>query len=89
MVNEYPGETDAVTQPQRVHLVGSVPLANAEEVFRTVSSILGERLRRIPDGETGERTYWIAWQLPFLANNPRFEMVLLDPNASAPRPQVK
>jgi len=89
MANEHSSVTDAIPQPRGVHLVGSVPLASAEEVFRTVSSILGERLRRLPDGETGERTYWIAWQLPFLANNPQFEMVLPDPNASAPRPQVK
>ena len=45
---------------RNVHLVGSVPLANAREVFVTVSAALGERLLRIPDGETGERTDWIA-----------------------------
>ena len=41
---------------RNVHLVGSVPLANAHEVFVTVSAALGRRLLRIPDGETGERT---------------------------------
>ena len=39
-----------------VHLVGSVPLASAEGVFTTVAAELGERLRRIPDGETGPRS---------------------------------
>jgi len=52
MANENPGEM-TLSQPRGVHLVGSIPLASAEEVFRTGSSILGERLRRIPDGETG------------------------------------
>src|SRR2546429_4529709 len=33
-------------------LVGSVPLASAEVVFRTVAGEIGDRLRRIPDGET-------------------------------------
>ena len=89
MVNEHPRARAAQQQPRGVHLVGSVPLGSAEEVFRTVGSILGERLRRIPDGETGERTYWIAWQLPFLASHPQFEMIPPDPTASAPRPRVK
>jgi hypothetical protein len=89
MANEHPRTTAAQQQPRGVHLVGSVPLGSAEEVFRTASSILGERLRRIPDGETGERTYWIAWQLPFLASHPQFEMVQPDPTAPAPRPRVK
>jgi hypothetical protein len=39
-------------QPRDVHLVGSVPLGDAEAVFRTANAILGVRLRRIPDGET-------------------------------------
>ena len=46
--------------PRNVHLVGSVPLADARTVFETVSAALGPRLRRIPDGETGERSDWIA-----------------------------
>jgi hypothetical protein len=35
------------------HLIGSVPLADAEAVFRTVAAALRPSLRRIPDGETG------------------------------------
>jgi hypothetical protein len=36
-----------------VYLVGSVPLGNAEQVFRTVSAAFGSKLKRVPDGETG------------------------------------
>jgi len=43
-----------------VHLVGSVPMAGAEEVFREVSAALGPRLKRLPDGETGERLNWVG-----------------------------
>ena len=43
----------ALAQPLGVHLVGSVPLRDAEEVFRTGSATLGRRLRRIPDGKLG------------------------------------
>jgi hypothetical protein len=59
--------------PRNVHLVGSVPLANAHEVFATVSSALGPRLLRIPDGETGERSDWIAHLEPIFANHPALE----------------
>ncbi|MSQ70674.1 MAG: hypothetical protein EXR27_05195 [Betaproteobacteria bacterium] len=43
-----------------IYLVGSVPLADAQQVFETVSNALGSRLKRIPDGETGERIDWIG-----------------------------
>jgi hypothetical protein len=58
---------------RHVHLVGSVPLCDAREVFTTVSAALGARLKRIPDGETGERSDWITWLEPAFANNPALE----------------
>ncbi len=58
---------------RHVHLVGSVPLADAREVFATVSEALGPRLKRIPDGETGDRSDWITWLEPAFANNPALE----------------
>lgn len=56
-----------------VHLVGSVPLASARGVFSTVSAELGPHLKRIPDGETGERGDWITWLEPIFANDPALE----------------
>ena len=61
-------------RPRGVHLVGSVPLADSEAVFREVSARVGDRLRRLPDGETGIRTNWIQWQFPLLLEVPEFEM---------------
>ena len=58
---------------RHVHLVGSVPLRDAREVFTTVSRTLGRHLKRIPDGETGERSDWITWLEPIFADNPAFE----------------
>src|SRR5262245_66133161 len=58
---------------RNVHLVGSVPLANAHDVFVAVSAALGSRLRRIPDGETGERSDWIAHLEPIFADHPALE----------------
>ena len=60
------------------HLVGSVPLEDSEAVFRTVSGALGPHLRRIPDGETGERIRWIWFQREMLLNHLDLE---IDPDA--------
>ncbi len=49
-----------------VHLVGSIPLDNAEEVFRTVSKAVGPHLVRLPDGETGKRIGWIRFFQEYL-----------------------
>jgi hypothetical protein len=58
---------------RNVHLVGSVPMADAQEVFEKVSAALGTRIKRIPDGETGERSDWITWLEPIFAENPAFQ----------------
>jgi SAM-dependent methyltransferase len=60
--------------PVGVHLVGSVPLASADAVFRTVAGAVGDRLRRMPDGETGPRSDWILWQYPVFSSRPQFEV---------------
>ncbi len=65
----------AAARRRPIHLVGSIPLADAEEVFRTTSSILGGEARRLPDGETGVRTNWIAWQAAVFEQNPVLERV--------------
>lgn len=64
--------------PRGAHLVGSVPLADAAAVFETASAILGQQLRRIPDGETGVRTNWIGWQLAVISSNSALEPVPVD-----------
>lgn len=68
-------------QPRGVHLNGSVPLNDAAEVFRLTSTILGDHLHRIPDGETGARTNWIVWQGDVFARNPFLEQVPPPPNS--------
>ena len=40
------------TNSRPVHLVGSVPLSDATEVFTVVSEILGHHVQRFPDGAT-------------------------------------
>jgi hypothetical protein len=40
-------------------LVGSIPLDTAEQVFRAFGPALGAHVPYLPDGEIGERRYWI------------------------------
>ena len=57
-----------------VHFVGSIPLPDAESVFRTLSSATGAHLARLPDGETGIRKSWIRFLQDVLAENPAIEV---------------
>ncbi len=57
-----------------VHMVGSVPLDDAETVFRTLAQTVGPHLERIPDGETGRRRRWISFVNDQLKANPAFEV---------------
>ncbi|KXT04826.1 hypothetical protein AC578_9736 [Pseudocercospora eumusae] len=53
-----------------VHLVGSVPLPNAESVFRQCVAAVPNRLKRIPDGETGDRQLFTTFQAAAFAVYP-------------------
>ena len=73
--------------PRTVHLTGCVPLSNSEEVFQTVSGILGDHLKRLPDGETGVRSHWISWQRTVFERNPALQRMPSDPTAEAALPR--
>ena len=75
--------------PVGAHLNGSIPLEDAEQVFCSAIDILGTRLRRVPDGETGERRSWIEWQLPVLQRPPQLETVPPDLEHYRPLPRVQ
>ena len=57
-----------------VLLLGSIPLASAEEVFEAVSLELGKFVKRIPDGETGPRSLWIVCQGEPMKNSQGLEV---------------
>ena len=44
-------------------LVGSMPLSDSAAVFSFAAQHLGRHLRRMPDGETGNRINWTQWQV--------------------------
>ena len=81
----------AVAQPvaSGAHLVGSVPLASPEAVFRAIAAEIGDRVRRIPDGETGPRSDWIVWQLPVFTTQRQLEVVPPGPESWRPLPRVR
>ena len=56
------------------HLVGSLPYPDADTTFREIAGRLGGHLKRIPDGETGERARWIFWQRARVAEHPAMEV---------------
>jgi hypothetical protein len=52
-----------------IHLVGSVPLDSAGQVFETCARALGPHLGSLPDGEVGHRIHWIVCQAVFVFND--------------------
>jgi len=49
--------------PAHAHFNGSVNLADAESVMREIATRVPSGLRRVPDGETGDRGNWIFFQM--------------------------
>jgi hypothetical protein len=82
--------------PSSVHFNGSVNLSDAETVMREISSRIPSGVRRMTDGETGERGYWINFQIQKFLAMPEFETVSVgrayeteDPDAlESPRLQL-
>lgn len=68
--------------PVAVHFNGSVNLPDTETVFRELTARVPLGVRRLPDGETGDRAAWIGYQLPRLLSTPGLERVEPDPTAA-------
>ena len=58
-------------KPTGVHLVGSVPLPTAEDVFTKTATALPNRLKRTPDGETSHRQNFVQFQRNIWASMPQ------------------
>ena len=57
------------------HLVGSLTYPDAESAMTAAAGQLGALLRRIPDGEPGDRFHWIMFQPGVLAEADGIERV--------------
>src|SRR5438034_1463773 len=67
------GERSDSMPPTAVHFNGGVNLSDAETVFREISARVPFGVRRIPDGETGDRANWIFFQLQKFWQTPGLE----------------
>src|SRR6478672_9142939 len=65
------------------HLVGGLKAPDAEAAMRTAAGILGRHLRSVTDGETGDRSQWIFWQIGRLTAIDGIEMAGLSENPDA------
>ncbi len=81
--------TQSPARPRGVHLVGSIPLADAEAVFRTAGAQLGDRLHTLPDGETGKRLVWNSWTRGAYEATPGLEVVPPPPGSYTPWNRVR
>ena len=61
--------------PSSVHFNGSVNLPTGEIVMREISARVPSGVRRMTDGETGDRGYWISFQVNKFMEMPEFELV--------------
>lgn len=61
--------------PSSVHFNGSVNLPDAETVMREISARIPHGVSRMTDGETGERNYWISFQIRRFQEMAEFETV--------------
>ena len=68
-------------------LLGSVPLPTVDEVFRTSAQEVGPYVSALPDGEVGERTYWIFYlQTRTYLHHPDLEVVTAQHGGQAVQP---
>jgi len=56
--------------PTHAHFNGSVNLADADSVMREIATRVPSGLRRVPDGETGDRGNWIFFQMQKFLQSP-------------------
>ncbi len=56
-----------------VHFNGSVNLSDTETVMREITARVPSGVRRIPDGETGDRGNWIFFQMVKFLASPQLE----------------
>lgn len=78
--------------PSSIHFNGSVNLLDAETVMREIAARVPTGVRRIPDGETGDRGQWIRFQLERFRETPGLEAAGTAPtpgSAYEPQPKVR
>ncbi|HEY8636366.1 MAG TPA: hypothetical protein VIL81_03800 [Candidatus Limnocylindrales bacterium] len=63
-----------MTLARGAHLVGGLAAPTAVDAMTTTARVLGQHLSRLTDGETGDRSQWIWWQIDKLVAIPGIAM---------------
>ncbi len=83
--------SEQTISPQRavgdVHLVGSLPFPDAESAFRAAAKGLGDRIAGLPDGEPGQRKFWVNYMPQFIFSNHPDLTAIHIPDAGGPEAQ--
>ena len=58
-------------KPAHMFFCGSIPPEHEVDVFNALAEIGGERLRRVPYGELGDRRMWVIGQYAAWPRRPR------------------
>lgn len=66
-------------RPMGAHLVGSFPFEDVTEVLNLVADTIGDRLRRVPDGETEDRRYYYNWHIGIIYYRARTQLEWVSP----------
>jgi hypothetical protein len=69
----------AQEMPVGVHLVGSFPFDDEMEVFELVAATIGDRIRRLPDGETQDRRFYYNWHIGIIYYRARAQLQWMSP----------
>jgi hypothetical protein len=70
LLRVQPREGSRAVPLTHAHFNGSVNLADTESVMREIASRVPSGLRRVPDGETGDRNNWIFFQMQKFMQSP-------------------
>jgi hypothetical protein len=83
--------SEQTISPQRavgdIHLVGSLPFSDAESAFRSTAHSLGGRVAALPDGEPGQRKFWVNYMPQFIFSNHPDLTAIHIPDAGGPEAQ--
>jgi len=75
-----------MTLARGAHLVGGLAAPTAVDAMTSTAKILGHHLSRLTDGETGDRSQWIWWQIDKLVAIPGITMVQQQVNPETGNP---
>jgi len=72
-----------------IHLTGSLPFDRTNEAFAFIGESLKPWVRRVPDGEPGDRANWVLTQSAHFFENPAFEPAPPAPDINRPLVRIK